>query len=151
MMGTEARPKACAACGKRGVDLEVHHLVPRAVGGEAGPTCLLCRQCHDAVHQTDRGSVSIAELTRQAMTKKAARQEYTGGQVPYGWTLGADGVHLVADDRERRTIAAARSLREQGLSLRKVGEELAAEGMLPRSGGEWHAKTVRDLLNAEVA
>lgn len=58
MMGTEARPKACAACGKRGVDLEVHHLVPRAVGGEAGPTCLLCRQCHDAVHQTDRGSVS---------------------------------------------------------------------------------------------
>jgi len=85
------------------------------------------------------------------MTKKAARQEYTGGQVPYGWTLDADGVHLVANEAEQAIIAAAKTLREQGLSLRKVGEELAAEGMLPRSGGEWHAKTVRDLLNAEVA
>ena len=93
----------------------------------------------------------IRERTAAAMAYKATRLEYTGGATPYGWTLDADGVHLVANEAEQAIIAAAKTLREQGLSLRKVGEELAAEGMLPRSGGEWHAKTVRDLLNAEVA
>lgn len=93
----------------------------------------------------------IRERTSAAMAHKASKREYTGGQVPYGWTLGADGVHLVANEAEQAIIAAAKTLREQGLSLRRVGEELAAEGMLPRSGGEWHAKTVRDLLEAEVA
>jgi hypothetical protein len=29
--------------------------------------------------------------------------------------------------------------------------ELEAKGLLPRSGGRWHATTVRDLLAAEVA
>ena len=93
----------------------------------------------------------IRERTSAAMAYKAARREYTGGQVPYGWALDADGVHLTPNPAEQAIIAAARTLREQGLSLRKVGDALAAEGMLPRSGGKWHAKTVRDLLNAEVA
>ena len=93
----------------------------------------------------------IRERTSAAMAYKAARREYTGGQVPYGWALDADGVHLTPNPAEQAIIAAARTLREQGLSLRKVGDALAAEGMLPRSGGEWHAKTVRDLLKAEVA
>jgi len=93
----------------------------------------------------------IRERTAAAMAYKATRREFTGGQVPYGWTLGADGVHLVADEAEQAIIAAARTLREQGLSLRKVGEELQAEGMLPRSGGKWHAESVKNLLAAEVA
>ena len=93
----------------------------------------------------------IRERTAAAMAHKAARREYTGGQVPYGWNLDADGVHITPNPAEQAIIGAARTLREQGLSLRKVGGALAAEGMLPRSGGHWHAKTVQDLLNAEVA
>jgi len=93
----------------------------------------------------------IRERTAVAMAHKAARREYTGEQVPYGWTLDAGGVHLVADEAEQAIIAAAKTLRAQGLSLRKVGDALAADGMLPRTGGEWHAKTVRDLLEAKVA
>ena len=93
----------------------------------------------------------IRERTSAAMAHKASKREYTGGQVPYGWTLGADGVHLTPNPTEQAIIAAARTLREQGLSLRKVGEELTAEGMLPRSGGKWHAESVKVLLNAEVA
>ena len=71
--------------------------------------------------------------------------------MPYGWTLGADGVNLEPCESEQRAILAAVELRESGLSLRKVGAELEAAGLLPRSGGKWHAKTVRDLLAAEVA
>ncbi len=93
----------------------------------------------------------IRERTSAAMQHKASKREYTGGHAPYGWTVGPDGTHLVADEAEQRIIAAARTLREQGLSLRKVGAALTADGILPRSGGQWNPKTVRDLLEATAA
>ena len=93
----------------------------------------------------------IGERTSMAMQRKRVLREYTGGAVPYGWTLAEDGTHLEADDREQAIIGAARDLREEGLSLERVGKRLEGEGLLPRSGGKWHAKTVRDLLRAEAA
>ena len=94
---------------------------------------------------------AIGERTAVAMAHKRTCHEYTGGKVPYGWTLNADGVNLDPNDAEQAIIREAIQLRAGGLSLRKVGTELEARGMLPRSGGHWHAKTVRDLLAAEVA
>lgn len=93
----------------------------------------------------------IAERTATAMQHKATKGEYTGGAAPYGWRVGADGVNLEAVEAEQTVIRAALELRGEGLSLRAVGDRLAAEGFLPRSGGAWHAKTVRDLLRAKVA
>ncbi len=92
-----------------------------------------------------------AERTAAAMAHMKAQHLYTGGRVPFGWALDLDGVHLVADDGEQQVIAIATELREAGLSLRAVGAALADRGLLPRSGGRWHAKTVRSLLAAEVA
>jgi len=94
---------------------------------------------------------AIGERTSAAMAHKRTLHEYTGGKVPYGWTLNADGVNLDPNDAEQAIIREATELRASGLSLRKVGAELEAKGLLPRSGGRWHAKTVRDLLAAEVA
>jgi len=93
---------------------------------------------------------AIGERTAAAMQHKAARREYTGGATPYGWTVAPDGVHLVAVEAEQTIIREARTLREAGLSLRKVGAALAGRGLLPRSGGQWHAKTVQDVLDAEA-
>ncbi len=93
----------------------------------------------------------IAERTSGAMQHKRTKHEYTGGVVPYGWRLSGDGVRLVAHRAEQRIIRAARELQAAGLSLRAIGARLAAEGLLPRSGGRWHAKTVRDLLSAQAA
>ena len=77
--------------------------------------------------------------------------EYTGGQAPYGWQLAADGEHLEANRAEQAIVQAALELKAAGLSLRKVGEHLESKGLLPRSGGRWHAKTIQGLLGAEVA
>lgn len=93
----------------------------------------------------------IAERTACAMQRKAARSEFCGGEVPYGWQLAADGVHLEPEAAEQAVIGAARRLRQEGLSLRKIGDSLAAEGYLPRHGGQWHAETVKRLLAAEQA
>lgn len=43
-------PGACELC-ERTVDrFTVHHLIPRARGGNHGPTALLCPTCHRQVH-----------------------------------------------------------------------------------------------------
>lgn len=75
---------------------------------------------------------------------------FLGGTAPYGYRQAADG-GLEPDEEEQAVIADARELREAGLSLRRVGERLAERGYLPRSGGKWHAETVKALLAAGEA
>ena len=94
---------------------------------------------------------AIGERTSAAMAHKAERGEYTGGKVPYGWALGADGVHLIPHAGEQVVIKAAQELRAQGYSLRKIGAALAARGLAPRNGSRFHASTVKCLLAGRVA
>lgn len=94
---------------------------------------------------------AIGERTSAALSHKAAQGEYTGGQVPYGWALDADGVNLVPHAGEQLVILAAQELRAQGYSLRKVADALAERGLSPRSGGRWYATSVKRLLSAKVA
>lgn len=116
-------------------------------GNGEGPEAQLMRRMVDAFAEYERQI--IRARTKAALAAKKARRERTG-QVPYGWTLGADGVHLEANEAEQEIIRAARELKSAGLSLRAVGAELATQGLLPRSGKSWHAKTVRGLLRAPL-
>jgi site-specific DNA recombinase len=102
-----------------------------------------------AVSQWERET--IGERTAAAMAYKRRQREYTGGEPPYGWQLAADGVHLDPHTAEQAIIRDALELKAAGLSLRKIGARLAARGLLPRQGNAWNPKTVRDLLQAEVA
>jgi site-specific DNA recombinase len=102
-----------------------------------------------AVSQWERET--IAERTAEAMAYKRRQREYTGGEPPYGWQLAADGVHLDPHLDEQAIIGEALELKAAGLSLRTIGARLAARGILPRQGKAWNPKTVRDLLQAEVA
>jgi site-specific DNA recombinase len=102
-----------------------------------------------AVSQWERET--IGERTAEAMAYKRRQREYTGGAPPYGWSLAADGVHLDPHEDEQAIIRDALALKAAGLSLRKIGVGLAARGLLPRQGRSWNPKTVRDLLQAEVA
>ncbi|MCZ7649608.1 MAG: recombinase family protein [Planctomycetota bacterium] len=92
----------------------------------------------------------VRERTAFAMARKKERGEFCGGEAPYGFRVVADG-GLEPDEEEQAVIAAARELREAGLSLRRVGDRLAERGYLPRSGGKWHAETVKSLLKSGVA
>lgn len=89
---------------------------------------------------------AIGERTAAAMRWKREAGEYTGGTVRYGYRLAADGRTLEADEAEQAVVAAAVELRAAGLSLRMVGDALAARGLLPRSGRRWHAETVKAVL-----
>jgi DNA invertase Pin-like site-specific DNA recombinase len=92
-----------------------------------------------------------AERTKVALAHKKSQGEKTGGEVPYGWRLKRDGVHLKPHAKEQAIIKAARELKEKGLSLRRIGARLAEQGHLPRKGKAWHPETISNLLAAEVA
>lgn len=90
----------------------------------------------------------IGERTREALAHKASKLERVGG-IPYGWQLAADGVHVEPCEAEQRVAERARELRADGLALRKVGAQLAAEGHRPRNGrASWGAETVKRVLAA---
>jgi len=94
---------------------------------------------------------AIGERTATALAHKRANGEKTGGDAPYGWRLAPDGVHLEPHDAEQTILKSARTLRAAGLSLRKVGAELEAGGLLPRSGRSWHPQSVKQLLAGKLA
>jgi len=92
-----------------------------------------------------------AVCTAAAIHSKQAQREYTGGSAPYGWQVAADGAHVEPQRVEQAVIQEALRLKEHGLSLRKIGQALAAKGLHPRQGGGWHPQSVKYLLKAEVA
>jgi len=89
---------------------------------------------------------TIGERTAAAMAYKADNGEYTGGQVPYGYRLAADGVALESDPAEQEVLAAARDLRGSGLSLRAVAAELNRRGAVARNGKPFGAKQIQRMV-----
>lgn len=103
------------------------------------------------------GSVSqwereaIGERTSVAMQHKASRGEYTGGEVPFGYRLGPDGVNVVPYEPEQAILERMRALRSAGMSLRGIGQELVAQGFTNRSGAIWGPSTLKRVLDRVAA
>jgi site-specific DNA recombinase len=89
---------------------------------------------------------AIGERTSAAMELKASRGEFTGGEVPYGYRLGRDGVHLEKVADEQRVLAKARELRAAGLSLRATASALDRLGFKSRIGKVFAAAQVARMV-----
>ena len=89
---------------------------------------------------------AIGERTATAMQHKAGCGEYTGGVLPFGYRLAADGEHVEELLAEQAVLAAARELRASGLSLRAVAAELARLGHNGRTGRPFGPKQVRAMV-----
>jgi DNA invertase Pin-like site-specific DNA recombinase len=97
---------------------------------------------------------TIRDNTRKGMRNKRENAEYCGGHAPYGYRIvdpKADPIKIEPDPDEQAIIQRARALRRAGLSLRRVGAALVAEGKRPRHGGPWASESVRQLVYEEVA
>lgn len=89
----------------------------------------------------------VSERTIAALQHKKSKGEFIG-MVPYGYSLAADGVKLTPNDAEQVAIAAARSLKADGLTLRAIAARLGEHGHKPR-GAKWHPQTVSNILKSE--
>lgn len=87
----------------------------------------------------------IGERTAAAMQHKIANNEYTGGPVRYGYKVASCGVRLVEDEREQRAIAIVKELREGGMTLQAIANELAKRGVVNRRGKTFSASSIRNI------
>ncbi len=92
--------------------------------------------------------VTVRHRIRTALAQKRARGERVGN-VPYGYRLGADGVHLERDEAEQAVVATVRSLAREGLSQRAIVARLAAGGVAGRTGAPLGQTQVAKLLRTE--
>jgi DNA invertase Pin-like site-specific DNA recombinase len=69
----------------------------------------------------------IGERIRATKRAQKARGEYLGGLPPFGFTYDAER-KLVAIPEQQQAIERMRELHADGMSLRKIAAELAAEG-----------------------
>jgi DNA invertase Pin-like site-specific DNA recombinase len=88
---------------------------------------------------------AIGERTRDALHHKRALG-LRAGNLPYGYTLAADGATLIADTGEQEVLGAVRRLRGDGYSLRRVAARLNEEGRRTRAGTPWRHEYVANLL-----
>lgn len=68
--------------------------------------------------------------------------------VPYGYA-NFEG-SLVPDEHQQEGIKLMKLLQEKGISLRKIIEQLDIFEFKPVGGGEWHASTVKQILDNEL-
>jgi site-specific DNA recombinase len=89
----------------------------------------------------------IGERTKAALAHKRIKGESIGGYAPpYGFDLDNTG-HLVKNEFEQMGIKLIKSLRRKGNSLRRICQELRANGYRTKTGkDEWNPKTVTMIL-----
>jgi len=91
----------------------------------------------------------ISERTSMAMRHMRANSRFTGGRVPFGFTLLGNG-ELEAVPEEQAVIAKVQALHALGeTSLRKIAAVLGQEGQLSRTGRFYVPEQIRRMLRAE--
>ena len=94
----------------------------------------------------------IRERTSEAMSYVKSQGHKTGGDVPYGYTVAADGKTLVADGQEQAMLEAIRSARQRSYSQRQVVAELTRQGFTTRKGTPFILRQVQRIMEqAQIA
>ena len=114
-------------------------------GNGDSPSDTMMRGVVDVFAQYERDM--IRARTKAALAAKSAKGERVGS-VPYGFRLDVDRIHIVADEAERAVLAIVRELAASGFSQRSIVSELAARGLVSRSGGLFQKTQVARMLAA---
>ena len=113
------------------------------------PASVLMRRLLDSFSEYER--LIIGARTKAALAAKRSKGEKTGGRVPFGYQLAADGRTLLVDETETEIIDVMRQLRAEGQSFRKIADELNRRGVTAKGGGEWIHTSVRNIIGREMA
>jgi site-specific DNA recombinase len=106
------------------------------------PTRRLIRHVLGAVSEFERSLIRMRLQRGRAL--KADRGGYAFGSPPFGHS--AVGGQLATKSDEQQAIKLALKLRNDGLSLRKIGDALTEAGYPSKRGGAWHPPTVSRML-----
>ena len=97
--------------------------------------------------QFERDSTSERQKA-SSLFKRSAGKVYAA--VPMGYRRGEDNA-LLPDPVALKAVARAKQMREEGVSLKSIGEWLSAEGFNPPQGGKkFYPATVRAILSSQI-
>jgi DNA invertase Pin-like site-specific DNA recombinase len=88
---------------------------------------------------------AIGERTKDVLQHKKAKGERVG-QLPLGFQLAADGVHLEPNPEEQNKLARLHALRATRRSYRSIADMLNADGITTRKGTAWRHQYVAHAL-----
>lgn len=99
---------------------------------------------------------AIATLERKVTgerTKMALAHKKAKGEVYAPTPFGFDAIEgrLVEVKREAKIVGEILRQREAGVSLADIADSLNAQGIKGKRGGQWHASTVRYLIQRQAA
>jgi DNA invertase Pin-like site-specific DNA recombinase len=88
----------------------------------------------------------IRARTKAALAEKKRRGERVSGAIPYGYSLSADGIHLVPCAREQDVIALVASFRADGASYRAIVATMNSNGIQTRTGNAWQLRQIQNIV-----
>lgn len=109
------------------------------------PSASFTRGAVDLARAYDR--VILRSKIRAAFAEKRARGERVGN-VPYGYRLAEDGVHVEPHEPEQEVVATVHRLRGEGLSQRAIARWLAEHGIAGRTGAPLGQTQVANILRS---
>jgi len=91
----------------------------------------------------------ISERTAGALGHLRDRRRVYG-HCPFGWRREGDSIVEVPE--EQWALAVSRRFRQDGQSLRQIGEWLSTQGFAPRQGGRsWRKQSVAQVMGSRMA
>lgn len=90
---------------------------------------------------------AIGERTRDALHHKKTKGQRVG-EVPFGWDLADDGVHLVENEQEQVVRTLIVELRLRGQSYRQIARRLNEDGVKAKRGGKWYPQSVSNVFKS---
>ena len=91
----------------------------------------------------------IKDRTRAALAVKKSRGERVGN-IPYGYRVAGDKIHLERDVDEQAVIATIRTLRSQRMTLCGIVARLNRDHIPNRKGKPWQYRSVWNIIRAQT-
>lgn len=118
------------------------------IGNADDPASQFMKNVIDAASVYERGL--IRSRTKAALAAKRAAGRLTG-EVPFGWTVDADG-NLIEVADEQTILGLIRRLRDEGMSLRRIAAILTEKNVSTKKGrAAWKHTTIKSILERAAA
>ncbi len=99
---------------------------------------------------------SVAQWEREAISERTAfalahkrRNGLVYSRTPFGYERKGDV--LISYPIQKKALAAAKRMAANGASLRQIANALTRKNIAPPRGSQWHASSVRSVLNSKIA
>ena len=93
----------------------------------------------------------VSERTAAALHFKRQSKELVGN-IPFGYDLAPDGIHLLQNELEQGAIREIKKLRAAGYSYRQIADEINRRGIKTKKGkAEWKHTAIKRILDRNAA